>query len=100
MIYGLVDFVHHFLADTGNFHQLFRRHTRKLFERSDARGFDFLDGLGPDPGKSSKRSGRRSKSGHLLFDFAALFFLALDVDVPADQLAGEPNVLTLFTNGK
>src|SRR5262249_18321697 len=38
--------------------------------------------------------------GHLLFDFAALLFLALDIYVPADQLAGQANVLALFADGK
>src|SRR6185437_1825183 len=38
--------------------------------------------------------------GHLRLDFAALFFFALNINVPADQLAGEANVLPLFADGE
>src|SRR5262249_8802054 len=38
--------------------------------------------------------------GHFRFNFAALLFLALDVDVPADELAGQPNVLAFLADGQ
>jgi hypothetical protein len=54
--------------------------------------------LGPTPASSVSGVPGRRKRGHLRFDFAALFFLALDVDVPADQLAGQPHVLALLAD--
>ena len=38
--------------------------------------------------------------GHLRLDLLALFFFALDVDVPADELAGEADVLALLADGE
>ena len=43
--------------------------------------------------------GRRER-GHLRLDFLALFFFALDIDVPADQLAGQTHVLALLADGQ
>ena len=37
---------------------------------------------------------------HLLLDFLALFLFALDVDLPAEKLGGEANVLPLFADGE
>ena len=70
------------------------------FDAGDARGFHLFDGLGADAGERSKRSRRRGEPGHLVFDLAALFFFALDVDIPADQLAGQAHVLAFFADGQ
>ena len=40
----------------------------------------------------------RDQCRHRLLDFLALFFLALDVDLPAQQLRGKPNVLTFLAD--
>ncbi len=53
-------------------------------------GFDPLDGLRSHALQLGERRSRRRQRGHLRFDLLTLFFLALDVHVPADQLATWP----------
>ncbi len=62
--------------------------------------FDTLDRLGSYALQFGEWSTRRGERGHLRFDFLALFFLALDVHVPADQLAGQANVLAFLADGQ
>src|SRR5215472_6054817 len=99
-VHGLIDLVDHFFAYARNFHQLLRGHAGELFHVGDAGGFDLFDGLRPDAGKNRQRSCGRSERGHLLFDLAALLFLALDVYVPTDELAGQADVLTFLADGQ
>ena len=99
-IHGLINLVDHFFADAGNFHQLLGSHGSQRFDVVDAGGFHLFDGLGADAGERSERRSGRGETRHLVFDFAALFFFALDVDIPADELAGQPNVLTFFADGE
>src|SRR6267143_3394257 len=99
-VHRLIDLVDHLLADTRNFHQLFRRHSRKFLDGGDPRRFDLFDGLRAHTRERSQRRHGRSQLRHLFLDFLALFFLALDVNVPADELARQPDVLPLFANGQ
>ena len=53
----------------------------------------------PSPGTfSSGVEVLRNQRRHLLLDFLALFFLALDVDLPAQKLGGEADVLPLLAD--
>src|SRR6266851_1516291 len=92
-IHCLINLVDHLFADARNLHQLFRRHSRKLLDGSNPRRFNLLDGLRAHSRQRRQRRRRSSQRGHLLFNFLALFFFALDVNVPANQLARQPNVL-------
>src|SRR6185437_11323860 len=55
--------------------------------------------LGPTPASSDNAVPGAVRAAMRL-DFAALFFFALNINVPADQLAGEANVLPLFADGE
>src|SRR5207302_5544801 len=55
---------------------------------------------GSDALQLGKRGSRSRERGHLRLDFLALLFLTLDIDVPADQFAGEPNILAFFADGQ
>src|SRR5437588_6346259 len=95
---GLIDFVHHLFADSRNFHQLLRGHRGKLLHGINSRGFHLLDGLGAHDRQRSQRSGGGCEPRHFRFDFLALLLFALDVDVPADELARQPDVLPLLAD--
>src|SRR5215469_1815454 len=97
---GLVNLLHHFFADARNFDQLLGRHIRELFHGRDAGSFELFDRLRSNAFQFSERRAGCRERGHLCFDFAAFFFLALDVDVPANQLAGEADVLAFFADGE
>ncbi len=99
-IHRLIDFVHHLFADARDFHQLLGCHASEFFQRGDSRGFDLLDGFRSDSRQNRERGHRRGQRGHLLFDLAALLFFTLDIDVPANQLAGQTDVLPLFSDGQ
>ena len=62
--------------------------------------FDFLDRLGTHTLQFGKRRSGSSERCHLRLNLLALLFLALDIDVPADQLAGEPDVLTFLADSQ
>src|SRR5271165_5776286 len=99
-VHSLINLVDHLFADAGNFHKLLGGHAGELFDVGDAGGFDLFNGLGADAREGRERGGGRCERGHLLFDFAALFFFGLDVDVPANELAGQTNILALLANGQ
>ena len=82
----------------GSFDELFGRHIREFFDGSNAGGFKFLNSFRTNARQFRQRSARRSERGHLRFDLAPLLFLALDVNIPADQLARETYVLSLFAD--
>ncbi len=97
---GLINFVDHFFADARNFQQLLGRHSGEFLQRSDSRRLDLFDGLWSNAFQHRQRRGGRREGGHLLLDFTALLFFALDIDIPANELAGEANVLALFADGQ
>ena len=60
--------------------------------------FNLLDGLRPHALEFRKRRAGSGQRRHLGFDFLALLFLALDVHIPADELAGQADILTLLAD--
>src|SRR5262249_10084294 len=56
--------------------------------------------LRTNAGEHSERSCWRGQRGHFRFDFAALLFFALDINVPANELAREADVLALLADGE
>ncbi len=46
------------------------------------------------------RRARRHQRGHLRFHFLALFFFALDIDLPAEQLGRQAHILALLADGQ
>src|ERR1700733_4516222 len=88
-------------SDPGNLFQLLGRHVCQRLDGGNARGDQLLDDAFAQFG--DLLDGRRRSAGkslHLLLDFLALLFLALDVDLPAEELGGETNVLTLLADGE
>src|SRR6202012_3180691 len=47
-----------------------------------------------------RRRGTAGESLHLLFDFLALLFFALDVDLPAEKLRRQTHVLAIFADSQ
>ena len=90
----------HLLADARNFRQLLGSHVGELLDGGDAVASISLDRFRPDALQFGKRRARSGQRGHLRLDLLALFFLALDVHVPADQLAGQAHVLALLADGQ
>src|SRR5215469_15936687 len=88
----------HLLANAGDFDELLGCHIRQLLDGGDSRGFELLDRLRSHAFQFSKRGPRRCERCHLRFDLAALFLLALDIDVPSNKLAGQPDVLSLLAD--
>ena len=73
----------------------------QLFHRFDSGGLKLLHQAGRQSGNRVQR--RRNlllHAIHLAFDFGALFFFALDIDAPADQLRRQPDVLSLLADGQ
>ena len=89
------------LADAGNLFELLRRHVGQRFDGGDAGGDQLLDDAVAQLGDLlDGRGGAAGHGLHLLLDFLALLFLALDVDLPAEQLGGEADVLALLADGQ
>src|SRR5580704_17667641 len=81
--------------------KLLRRPIRQRFDRGYTGSAELLDQPITQARNILKRSrSLRSHRGHLLLDFLPLLFFALDVDLPAEQLRRQPNVLSLFADGK
>ena len=80
---------------------MFRCHIRQGFHSCDAGSDQLLNQAFAQPGDTFKRrcSGTDQRR-HLLLDFLALLFFTLDVDLPAKQLCGQPDVLPLFADGE
>ena len=87
--------------DSWNFFQLLGRHVGQCFDRGDAGNYQLLNDLFAQFGHLLNW-GRRATTHclHLLFDFLALLFLALDVDLPTQQFGGQAHVLALFADGQ
>ena len=98
---------HHFadavdglFADTLDLGQLVGSHLRELLDGLDAVVFEFLKRLVAEPlelrhGRAAQRHG-----GHLRLNFLPLFFLALDVNSPAEQARRQAHVLPLLPDGE
>src|SRR5271165_252857 len=101
IIHGDADFFHRFRADAFNRLKLLRSHIGEGFHRGHARRSELLDDSLTQTRHTFQRSrSRRSHGGHLLLDFLPLLFLALDVDLPPEQLRGEAHVLPLLADGQ
>src|SRR6185437_2414564 len=88
-------------TDARNLFELFGRHVGQRLHGGDAAGHQFLDNGLAQLGDLLYGSGRAAgQSLHLLLDFLPLFFFALDVDLPAQQLGGETHVLAFFADGQ
>jgi hypothetical protein len=80
--------------------KLLGRHIGQGFDRCHAGSTSFSTKPSPRPGTLSSGVELRDHRRHLLLDFLALLLLALDVDLPAQQLGGQANVLPLLADGQ
>ena len=88
-------------ADAGDFAELFGGHVGERFDGGDAGGDELLhDGFAEFGDLLDRRGGAAGHGLHLLLDFLALLFLALDVDLPLQELGGEADVLALLADGE
>src|SRR6185503_9852182 len=72
---------------------------RQSLNRRNARTLELLDDAFAESLNALKRRRCRARElCHLLLDFLALFFFALDIDLPAEQLGRKTNVLTLLSD--
>src|ERR1700730_18203714 len=93
--HGGADLLHRLLADARNLFQLLGCHISQRFDCSDASRDQLLDHRSAE--FSDLIDGSRWTALHrlhLLLDFLALFFFALDVDLPAQQFGRQPHVLS------
>ncbi len=60
----------------------------------------FSEGLIAQPRQLGNGRAAQGHGGHLRFDFLPLLFFALDVDVPNQQLGGQPHVLAFLADGE
>ncbi len=84
-----LDFLHHFFADAGNRHQFFGVMSASFFDAADAVDLRFFRWSWDPFRQFRQRRAGRGQRRHLRLDLLALLFLALDIDIPADQLAGQ-----------
>src|SRR5229473_1546925 len=101
IIDGQTDFFHRLGANSFDGLQLLGSHVRQGLDRSHTGGAQLLDEPFTQAGHTFQRSGSGThQRGHLQFHFLPLLFLALNVDLPAQQLRCQPDVLSLLTDGK
>ena len=101
IIHRQADFFHRLRPDALDSFQLLRRHVGQGFDRSHAGRASFSTRPSPSPGHILERRGRlRRQRRHLQLHFLALLFFALDVDLPAQQLRREADVLPLLADRK
>ena len=88
-------------ADARDLFQLLRRHVGQRLDRRDAGSHQLLDDRLAQLGHLFDRRRRTAAQRlHLLLDLLALLFLALDVDLPAQQLRGQTHILPLLADGQ
>ena len=88
-------------ADAFDRFQLLGRHIRQSFHRAHTGGDAFLEHASPRPEHSrSESKWRAAECRHLLLDLLPLLFLALDVDLPSQQLRRQANVLAFLADGE
>src|SRR6185312_1361460 len=98
---GHADALQRLFADARNLFELFGRHVGQRLHGGDAASHQFLDNGLAQLGDLLYGRGRAAgQSLHLLLDFLPLFFFALDVDLPAQQLGGKTHVLAFFADGQ
>src|SRR6202522_2097722 len=99
--YGEADFLQRFFPNARDLFQLLRGHVGQRFDRGDAGNHQLLDDLLAQLGHLFDGGGRAAAHRlHLLLDFLALLFLALDVDLPAQQLGRQTHILALLADGQ
>ena len=59
-----------------------------------------FDRLGSNTLQLGKRRARSRQGCHLRLDLLTFFFFALDIHIPADQLAGEADILAFLADGE
>src|SRR5208282_3363220 len=98
---GNADALQCFFADARDFFELFRCHVGQRFDGRDTGSDKFLNDAFAEFSDLLDGRGRAARESlHLLLDFLALLFLALDVDLPSEKLRCKPNVLALFADGE
>src|SRR5450759_782833 len=88
--------------DAGNCLELLGRHGAQALDGPDS-GFEQLLRQRVAHSIVEQNGNRRAgghQGGHLRLDFLALLFLALDVDLPAQQLGRQAHVLALLADGE
>src|SRR5262249_51824145 len=89
------------LSNPRNLFQLLGSHVGERFYSCDAGSDQLLDDVLAQ--FADLLDGRRrttTQALHLLLNFLALLFLALDVDLPGEKLRGKPHILALLTDSK
>src|SRR5215813_11612475 len=95
------DFFHRLRPNARQFFQLLRRHVCQRFHGSNSRFIQLGNKLLSQIGNAvQRRGGLGGHRNHLLLHFLALLFFTLDVDLPAQELGREPNILPLLANGQ
>src|SRR6266436_1738810 len=95
------DFFHRFGANSLNRLELLGRHIRQGLHGGDPGRAQLFDQPFAQAGHILEWSrSLLDQRRHLLFHFLPLLFLALDVDLPAQQLGRQPDVLPLLANGQ
>ena len=91
-----------FGINTGDGLQLFWSHVGQRLDAGDASLGQLLQhGVAEVGGDVFERSrGVADQRIHLLFDLLPLLFLALDVNLPAQQFGGEADIPPLFADGE
>src|SRR6185437_9053532 len=91
-------------ADAGNLLELLRGAAAQLFDAGDAGPSEGSDDALAQADEGSQRGLDRlplaHQRRHLLFDLAPLLLFALDINLPAEQLGGEADVLPLLADGE
>src|SRR6185312_13119108 len=95
------DLFQRLFSDARNLLQLLRRHVGQRLDGGNARRHQLLDNAFAQLRHLLNGChGSSAKALHLLLDFLALLFLALDVDLPAQKLGRQPHVLALLADGE
>src|SRR6185437_7861132 len=91
-------------AYAGNLLELLRGAAAQLFDAGDAGPSEGSDDALAQADEGSQRGLDRlplaHQRRHLLFDLAPLLLFALDINLPAEQLGGEADVLPLLADGE
>ena len=99
---GHLNLLHHLRTDALDFFQFFGRHAAQLFDGADTRFQQLLHYLFRQTviDQYGNRSARSHQRGHLRLHFLPLLFLALDIDLPTQQLGRQAHILALLANGE
>src|SRR6185437_2513858 len=99
--HGDGDLLDRLVPDARHLAELFGGHVGELLDGGDAGGDELLHDAFADLGDLlDGRVGSAGHGLHLLLDLLTLLLLGLDVNLPAEELGGEADVLSLLADGE